>query len=327
MPEKKETRKVIVIGGAVAGCTAAIYLARAQLKPLLLAGEKAGGQLMLTTSVENYPGFPEGIEGPDLVMAIRAQAEKFGAEIKNVDVVKVDFSRELKQVWTGEGLYQAKAVVITSGARPRLLNVGEENFLGKGVSTCATCDAAFYKDKVVYLVGGGDMAMEDVLTLRKFTSKVSLIHRRDSLRASKIMQKKVLEEAGVPVLWNSEVVGVRGGQKLEAIKVKNNKTGDEKELLAEGLFLAVGHLPESNYLKDQVEVDDHGYILTKMLKDGVNLKQEMLTGYLTQTSATGVFAAGDVVDFRYRQAVTAAGMGCQAALDAEKFLTGRASSW
>jgi len=327
MFDDQVNRNVIVIGGAVAGYTAAIYLARAGLKPLVLSGEKAGGQLMWTNMVENYPGFSDGIGGAELVMAMKKQAERFGTEIKNIDVSRVDFTNDIKRVWVGEIEYSARAVIITTGAKPKLLNIGEEKLIGRGVSVCATCDGAFYKNKTVYLVGGGDVAMEDALALRKFTNKISLIHRRDSLRASKIMQEKVLEEAKIPVLWNTEVIGVKGYEKLEGIKIRNNKTEISKELFAEGLFLAVGHMPESDYLKDQVEIDSRGYVITKMLKEGVSLKKEMLEGYPTQTNKAGVFAAGDVVDFRYRQAITAAGMGCQAALDAEKFLTGNAGGW
>lgn len=322
-----EEREVIIIGGAVAGLTAAIYLSRAKLAPLLLAGEKAGGQLMLTTEVENYPGFPEGVMGPELIERMRKQAEKFGAEIKNLNVTKVDFTGEVKKVWVGEVEYQAKAVIITSGASPRLLKVGEEKLIGRGVSTCAVCDAAFFKGKTVYQVGGGDVAMEDILALRKFTDKVVLIHRGDKLRASKIMQEKVLNEKKVPVMWNTEVVGVKGEGKLEAIRVKNNQTGEEKELQADGLFLAIGHIPETNFLDNQVEVDDHMYVINRMVRDGVDMRKEYLEGFPTMTNVNGVFAAGDVVDIRYRQIATAAGMGCQAALDAEKYLTGNISTW
>lgn len=322
-----EKRKVIIVGAGPAGYTAAIYLARAQMKPLVLAGEAAGGQLMLTTEVENFPGFSKGIQGPELMMEMRAQAEKFGAEIKNVNVTGVDFSGKVKKVMVGEDVFEAEAVVLTTGARARMLKVGEEKLLGRGVSTCATCDAAFFKGKTTYLVGGGDVAMEDALALRRQTDKVTIIHRRDELRASKIMEKRVLEEAKVPVMWNSEVVGVTGEEKLEAIVVKDLKTGEEKELPADGLFLAIGHVPDSDFLKNAVEVDDHMYIVTQMVKDGVESRKLWIEGYPTQTSVEGVFAAGDVVDFHYRQAVTAAGMGTMAALDVEKYLTGSVSGW
>lgn len=323
-----EEKKVIVIGGAPAGYTAALYLARAKLSPLLLAGEKAGGQLMYTDLVENYPGFSAGIKGPELMEEMRKQAEKFGTEIKNVDVTKVDFSEEIKKVWVGEEEYQAKAVILALGAMARLMGVGEEKLIGRGVSTCAVCDAPFYKEKTVFIIGGGDAAMEDALALRRFTDKVTLVHRREELRASKIMQTRVLEEKKIPVLWNTEVVGVIGTEKLEAIKIKDLKTGEEKELPAEGLFLAIGHSPATQILSGQVELDNHGYLVTKMTSPRpINNQEVWLSDYPTQTNVTGVFGAGDMVDLRYRQAITAAGMGCMAALDAEKFLTGSIAGW
>ncbi len=306
-------RDVIIIGAGPAGYTAGIYLARAGLKPLILAGESAGGQLMLTTEVENFPGFSEGILGPKLMEEMRKQAEKFGAEIENKNVIKVDLNGEVKNVWVGEDEYEAKVVIISTGAKARMLNVGEEKLLGRGVSTCAVCDAAFFKDKITYVVGGGDSAMEEVMALKRQTKNVGLIYRGDKLRASKIMQDKALE--GVEITWNSEVVGVVGEQELEKIKVKDVKAGGEKELPADGLFLAIGHLPETNLFKEVLELDDKGFLVTGK------------TDLPTQTSVKGVFGAGDVVDYRYKQAITAAGMGCMAALDVEKYLTGSASSW
>lgn len=316
-------REVIVIGSGPAGYAAAIYLARARLNPLVLAGEKAGGQLMLTTEVENYPGFAKGIQGPELMVEMRRQAEKFGAEIRNENVTKVKFEEESKKIWVGDQLEEVKVVIITTGARARMLNVGEERLLGRGVSACATCDAAFFKDKVTCLVGGGDVAMEDALALIKFAKRVEIIHRRDEFRASKVMQERVLGEDKVRVRWNSGVVGVKGENKLEGIKLKNVKTGKEEEVEADGLFLAIGHIPDTDFLGNAVEVDSHGYVVTRMVRDGVKMREEWLEGYPTMSSVEGVFAAGDVVDFRYRQAITAAGMGVQAALDAEKYLTGR----
>ncbi len=337
-------RNVIVIGGASAGYTAAIYLARATLSPLVLAGENAGGQLMFTSEVENYPGFSMGIKGPDLMDEMRKQAERFGAEIKNENVTKVDFAGEVKKVWVGETEYQARAVVLALGASSRMIGVGEEKYYGKGMSTCAVCDAAFYKDKTVFVVGGGDAAMEDALALARFTNKVTIIHRKAEFRASKIMQKRVLEEKKIPVLWETEVVGVGGEGKLETIKLlakpdlasrdKNSKTQNIEEVKADGLFLAIGHTPATDILKGQVELDDHGYLVTKMTTPtasqlgGQASNQDIwLNSYPTQTSVPGVFGAGDMVDIRYRQAVTAAGMGCMAALDVEKFLTGSISGW
>ena len=320
-------REVIVIGSGPAGYAAAIYLARARLNPLVLAGEKAGGQLMLTTEVENYPGFAKGIQGPELMVEMRTQAEKFGAEIRNENVTKVELGGEFKKVWVGDQLEESKVVIVTTGARAKMLNVGEERLLGRGVSTCATCDAAFFKDKVTYLVGGGDVAMEDALALAKFAKRVEIVHRRDEFRASKVMQERVLGEDKVKVRWSSEVVGVKGENRLEGIKIKNVKTGKEEELEADGLFLAIGHIPDTDFLGDAIEVDSHGYVVTRMVRDGVGERREWLEGYPTMSSVEGVFAAGDVVDFRYRQAITAAGMGVQAALDVEKYLTGRLPSW
>ncbi len=339
-----EIRNVIVVGGAPAGYTAAIYLARATLSPLVLAGENAGGQLMFTSEVENYPGFSMGIKGPDLMGEMRKQAERFGAEIKNENVTKVDFAGEVKKIWTGGTEYQARAVILALGASSRMIGVGEEKYYGKGMSTCAVCDAAFYKDKTVFVVGGGDAAMEDALALARFTNKVTIIHRKAEFRASKIMQKRVLEEKKIPVLWNTEVVGVGGENKLEVIKLlakpdlasrdKNSKTQNIEEVKADGLFLAIGHTPATGILKGQVELDDHGYLIINLTAPkasqlgGQASNQEVwLNGFPTQTSVPGVFGAGDMVDIRYRQAVTAAGMGCMAALDVEKFLTGSISGW
>ena len=327
-----EARNVIVIGGASAGYTAAIYLARATLSPLVLAGENAGGQLMFTTEVENFPGFSKGIRGPDLMMEMRAQAERFGAEIQNANVTKIDFSGGVKRVWVGETEYQAKAVILALGAMSRMLKVGEENFLGRGVSTCAVCDAAFFKDKTVFVVGGGDAAMEDVLALARFTDKVTVIYRKGEFKASKIMQERV-KEKNISVMWETEVTGVMGENKLEKIRIKD-KAG-EKELPADGLFLAIGHVPATDILKDRVELDGHGYLITKMtaptaMQSGgqaMSNQEIWLNDYPTQTSVAGVFGAGDMVDIRYRQAITAAGMGCMAALDAEKFLTGSIQGW
>ena len=321
-------RNVIIIGGAPAGYTAAIYLGRATLQPLVLAGERAGGQLMFTSEVENYPGFSKGIKGPDLMDEMRLQAERFGAEIKFENVTKVDLLGDVKRIWVGETEYQAKAVILSLGASSKMLGVGETKFYGKGMSTCAVCDAAFYKDKTVFVVGGGDAAMEDAMALNRFTKKVTLIHRKDSFRASKIMQMRVLAENKIPVIWSSEVVGVVGDEKLQGIKVKNVTTGEEKEMVADGLFLAIGHTPTTDILKDQVLLDDHGYLVTQMTNNSqVNNQEVWLNGYPTGTSVEGVFGAGDMVDIRYRQAITAAGMGCMAALDAEKFLTGSIGSW
>ncbi len=323
---------VIIIGGGPSGYTAAIYNSRAKLLTLVIAGVTPGGQLMLTTEVENYPGFSKGILGPELMQEMTNQAERFGSKLLYENVSQLELSGKIKKVWVGETIYQAKAVIMTVGAKERMLNVGEEKLIGRGVSMCATCDAAFFKGKVTYIVGGGDAAMGDALALSKFAVSVTLIHRKTQLRASKIMQDRVLVENKLPVLWEHEVVGVKSEtvdnqERLTGIKVKDLKTGIERDLPAEGLFLAIGHLPATEFLMDKLEVDDHGFIVTKGIKDGVSVRKEWLDGYPTSTSIEGVFAAGDVVDFRYKQAVTAAGMGCQAALDVEKYLTGKISGW
>lgn len=319
---------VIVIGAGPSGYAAAIYLSRGQLSTLLLGGESAGGQLMLTTEVENYPGFGRGIMGPALMEEMKNQAVKFGTEIINANVTKVQLDGEIKTVWSGETSYRAKVVIVSTGAKARTIGIGEEKYLGRGVSTCAVCDAAFFKQKKVFVVGGGDAAMEDALALCKFTDDVTLIHRRDSLRASKIMQERVLKEKGIPVLWDSEVTEVNGEAKLEKIKVRNVKTGTVEEIAADGLFLAIGHEPVTDIFKEELSLDDHGYLVTNMTRTGESDNKKIwLGGYPTETSVGGVFGAGDVVDFRYRQAITAAGMGVQAALDAEKYLTGSISCY
>ena len=313
------TRKVVIIGSGPAGYTAGLYLARAELAPLIFAGEQWGGQLMLTTEVENYPGFSDGIMGPKLMEEMRRQAEKFGAEEVDKSVSKVDFSTRPFKVHLG-GVPSAtpevlaETIIIATGAEARLLGVpGEDKFMGRGVSTCAVCDAPLYKGKAQGdVVGGGDAAMEEVLALSKFAQKVGLIHRRDSLKASKIMQRKAEEGGKVEFLWNTEVVEIKGDQQARAVVVKSNQTGAVKELALDGIFMAIGHVPATEIFKNQIELDRKGYVVTD--------KDE---AYPTMTSMAGVFAAGDVVDWRYRQAVTAAGMGCMAALDAEKWVEDR----
>ncbi len=325
-------RNVVIIGGGPSGFTAAIYLARATLAPLVLAGEKKGGQLMFTTEVENFPGFPEGVMGPDLMMKMEEQAKKFGAEIRNENVTKVELLGEIKKVWIGDEVIETKAVVISTGASARMLGIGEEVFLGRGVSTCAVCDAAFFRDKNTMVVGGGDAAMEDALALTKFAKSVSLVHRRGEFRASKIMQDRVLNHPKIKVLFDSEVEKVEGDKKLSKVFIKNIKTDQVTEMEIDGLFLAIGHLPETSLFEDKVELNKKGFLLTTMtgiLADGwkVTDVDYWLEGYPTMTSVEGVFGCGDVVDYRYKQAITAAGNGCQAALDVEKYLTGNISSW
>lgn len=305
-------RKVVVIGSGPAGYTAGLYLARAELAPLILAGEQWGGQLMLTTEVENYPGFSGGIMGPKLMAEMRSQAQRFGAEILDQEVTRVDLAQRPFRIHLGGGrMVSSEVVIIATGAKSRLLGVpGEDKFMGRGVSTCAVCDAPFYKGKAqVYVVGGGDAAMEEALALSKFAQKVGLIHRRDSLKASKIMQRKAEEKGNVEFLWNTEVVEIKGDQQARSVVVKNNQSGEVTELAMDGIFMAIGHTPATEIFKNQLELDHKGYILTGRDKT-----------YPTMTNISGVFAAGDVVDWRYRQAVTAAGMGCMTALDAEKWV-------
>jgi len=329
-----DTRRIAIIGSGPAGYAAAIYSARAQMQPLVFSGEKIGGQLMLTTEVENYPGFPQGVMGPLLMETMREQAGKFGAEFVDRFVTRVDFSKRPFGLWVGEDAYEAEAVIIATGAESRMLNIpGEDEYIGRGVSTCAVCDAAFYRDKNVYIVGGGDAAMEDTLALVKFAKSVTLIHRRDSLRASKIMQKRVLEDHKdkVSVKWNTAVTKVVGdGNLVKAIVIKDMKTNTEEEVSADGLFIAIGHIPATTFLKGHVDLDEKGYVVTRMStsQKGLALAQahlnsEGLVEFPTTTSVEGVFAGGDNVDFHYKQAVTAAGMGVQAALDAEWWLERR----
>lgn len=326
-----ETHRLAIVGSGPAGYSAAIYAARAALEPVVLTGEKSGGQLMLTTHVENYPGFPKGILGPELMVKMREQAERFGAQMVEKFVTRVDFSKRPFVVATDEKEYQAEAVVLATGAEAKLLGIpGEEEYMGRGVSTCAVCDAAFYKDKDVFVVGGGDAAMEDTLALTKFVKNVTVVHRRDSLRASKIMQKRVLEEKKdvAHVWWNARVTEVKGdGKKVTGIVVEDTETGGTKEVEADGMFVAIGHKPATQFLRGQVELDDKGYVVTRLglhepsvAEAQAHLGEKGMLKFPTMTSVEGVFAGGDNVDFRYRQAVTAAGYGVMAALDAEWWL-------
>ena len=305
--------KLIIIGSGPAGYTAGVYAARAKLEPLILAGETHGGQLMNTTLVENWPGSQSGILGPDLMKEMRQQAQKFGAEIIDKNVAKVDFTSKVKEVHTLEVKYQAETVIITTGASSTRLNIpGEKEFLGRGVATCAVCDAPFYKDKTAVVVGGGDSACEDALTLTKFAKQVYLIVRRDALRASKIMVERVMKHPKIKILWQKQIKEVVGTTKVEAVKL------DTGELLkTDGVFLAIGHQPTTEIFKGQIDLDEKGFIKTELLYPK---KPGWLDSYPSMTSVAGVFAAGDVVDHRYKQAITAAGYGCMAALDAEKWL-------
>ncbi|HOM68523.1 MAG TPA: thioredoxin-disulfide reductase [Candidatus Paceibacterota bacterium] len=297
---------VIIIGSGPAGLTAAIYAGRAELKTLVIAGVKYGGQLMDTTVIENYPGFPEGIKGSELIEKMIAQAQKFNAQIVFEDALKVELQEKIKKVYTFEKEYQAKTVILALGANPRKLNVtGEEKLWGKGVSACAVCDGALFKNKEVAVVGGGDSAMEEASFLTNFASKVYLIHRRDSFRAAVSMQKKVLNNPKIEILYNSEIEEIIGEEKIEALKIKNNQNQSSKLLKVDGLFLAIGHIPNTQILQGQLELDEDGYITTK--ND-------------VETSIAGVFASGDIKDKAYKQIVTATSGGAIAALKADKYL-------
>ncbi|MBK5991075.1 thioredoxin-disulfide reductase [Streptomyces microflavus] len=304
-----DVRNVIIIGSGPAGYTAALYTARASLSPLVFEGAvTAGGALMNTTDVENFPGFQDGIMGPELMDNMRAQAERFGAELVPDDVVAVDLTGDIKTVTDTAGtVHRAKAVIVTTGSQHRKLGLPNEDALsGRGVSWCATCDGFFFKDHDIAVIGGGDTAMEEATFLSRFAKSVTIVHRRDTLRASKAMQDRAFADPKIKFAWDSEVAEVKGEQKLSGLTLRNTKTGETSELPVTGLFIAVGHDPRTELFKGQLELDDEGY-----------LKVEAPS---TRTNLTGVFGAGDVVDHTYRQAITAAGTGCSAALDAERFL-------
>lgn len=296
---------VIIIGSGPAGLTAAIYATRANLKTLLIAGAKWGGQLQLTTLVENYPGFPEGIQGPDLMASMRKQAERFGTEFVDTDFTHADFSSRPFKITAGDKTYEGKSVIIATGADTKWLGVpGEEAKIGRGVSSCAPCDAPFFRNKKVIVVGGGDSAMEEALVLTKFADEVTIVHRSDSLRASDIMQKRAQKNPKIKFLFNTEVVEVQGDMIVSSVKLKNNKTGETKDVAIGGVFVAIGHIPNSAFFKG-IETDDQGFI---KINDH------------TKTNVDGVFVAGDVHDAHYKQAVTAAGFGSMAALETERWL-------
>jgi thioredoxin reductase (NADPH) len=303
-------RNVIIIGSGPAGLTAGLYTARANLKPLVIEGLEAGGQLMMTTLVENWPGYPRGIDGPELMAAIRAQAEHFGAEILRSHVTAVDVRRHPFTVTTSNSEFQCRSLIIATGASARWLGLPSEHALvGHGVSSCATCDGFFFKGRPIAVVGGGDTAMEEALFLTRFASHVTVIHRRDTLRASKIMQDKAFANPKISFEWNAEVESIddAANQAVTAINIRNSQTGERKQLPVDGVFVAIGHTPNTSLFKGQIEMDPSGYIITH-------------AG--SRTSVPGVFAAGDVQDHIYRQAITAAGSGCMAAIDAEKYLEG-----
>ena len=307
-PKKVKTSyDVIIIGAGPAGYTAGIYCSRARHDTLIISGLLPGGQLMNTTDVENYPGFDEGIMGPDLMLTMRKQAERMNTTIIDDVVVNVDFRAKPFKVLTGSEEYEAKAVIVCTGATPRKIGIeGEQTFSGKGVSYCATCDGAFFRNQDIAVVGGGDTCMEEATFLTKFASKVHIIHRRDTFRASKIMQDRALNNENIEVHWNSVIEDIKGDQKVQQIILKDTKTGENKTLEMGGVFVAIGHEPNTELFKNQLEMDENGYIIQKQN---------------TETSVKGVFTAGDVHDHRYRQAVTAAGFGCMSAIDVDKYLS------
>jgi len=305
-----DVREVIVIGGACAGFTAALYAARANMRPLVIEGVNWGGQLMITSDVENYPGYPEGILGPEMMQDFRRQAERFGAEFVSDDATKVDFSERPFRVWVGDDEYRAETVIIATGANARQLGLASEKRLqGRGVSYCAVCDAAFFKDSEIVVAGGGDSAMEEATFLAKFADKVSVVHRRDVFRASQIMVDRAESNDKVHFVLDSVVEDVLGDERVTGVTVRNLKTDERTDLKADGFFVAIGHDPNTALFRGQIDMDDAGYIVTK--------------GKSTETNVPGVFAAGDVQDHVYRQAITAAGSGSMAALDAERWLAAK----
>jgi thioredoxin reductase (NADPH) len=298
--------KVVIIGSGPAGLTAAIYAARANLEPIVIAGYAPGGQLMITSDVENYPGFPDGIQGPELMDLFRKQAERFGSRIIDVDVERVDFSARPFQLWAGGAQYTADAVIVASGASALWLGLDNETRLrGRGVSACATCDGFFFRDKSVAVVGGGDTALEEATFLTRFASNVTLLHRRDQFRGSKIMQERALANPKISVRWNTEVADVLGSEHVTGLRLRDTQTGAESEMEADGLFVAIGYKPNTDVFRDWLDIDERGYLVARDH---------------SYSNIEGVFIAGDVHDHRYRQAVTAAGDGCRAAIDAERWL-------
>ncbi|SJN11152.1 Thioredoxin reductase [Leucobacter sp. 7(1)] len=304
-------QQVVIVGSGPAGYTAAVYAARAGLSPVVIAGSvTAGGSLMTTTEVENFPGFTDGVQGPELMEAMRAQAERFGARVLLDDATRLDLTRPVKTIETGAGeVFQARSVILTTGSAYRKLGLPEEERLsGHGLSWCATCDGFFFRDQEIAVIGGGDSAMEEALFLTRFASKVTIVHRRDVFRASKIMAERVLADPKIEVVWHSEVAGILGETNVEGLRLRDTLTGAERMLPVTGVFVAIGHDPRSELLTGQVDLDEDGYV--------------QVAHPSTATNLTGVFAAGDLVDRRYRQAITAAGTGCAAALDAQHFLAG-----
>jgi len=307
--ENTKTHEIIIIGSGPAGLTSAIYTGRAELSPIILGGQEWGGQLMGTSEVENFPGFPEGVMGPQLMMNMLKQAQKYGADMRYETVTRIDFSNDIKKVYVGDKEYKAKAVIIALGSSPRRLNIpGENEFWGKGVSACATCDAALYRGKIATVIGGGDTAMEEASFISKFASKVYIIYRKDTFPASQVMQERVLNNEKIEILWNTEVKEVKGDGIVNSLKLINNKSNTSSSLKTDGMFLAIGHSPNVSIIGDTLDKDEKGFITT------INH---------TKTSVDGVFVAGDVYDHEYQQAITAAAMGCMAALDAERWLASK----
>jgi thioredoxin reductase (NADPH) len=307
MATSRTTAPVLIVGSGPSGLTAALYAARANLHPIVIEGAEAGGQLMLTTEVENYPGFPTGILGPELISKMREQAERFGAEFVTANATKVDLSGSPFHVWVDDEQYTGKSLIISTGAKAKMLGLdSERKLLGRGVSTCATCDGFFFRSKALAVVGGGDSALEEAIFLTRFATKVTIVHRRDRLRASKVMQDRAYANPKIDFVWNSVVEEVAGDNAVRGVRLRNLKDGSESTLDVDGVFVAIGHLPNTELFDGQIGVDEAGYILVDHPS--------------TATSVDGVFAAGDAVDHIYRQAVTAAGTGCAAAIDAERWL-------
>jgi thioredoxin reductase (NADPH) len=312
-PKEGKPWDVVIIGSGPAGFTAAIYTTRGAASTLIIAGDIWGGQLMLTTTVDNFPGFPEGIAGPDLMSNMRKQTERFGAEILERKAEAIDFEKKPFEIAAGGKVFKASSVIIATGSDTRWLGVpGEKELIGKGVSSCAPCDAPFFKDKKVAVVGGGDSAMEEALVLTKYASNVTLIHRRDEFKASAAMQKRVFDNKKIKVIWNSEVKEFLGDQKLEKIKLFNNKENNEQEEQFDGVFVAIGHIPATEIFSGKIETDEKGYVIKKGPQTDIK---------------NGVFVAGDVHDHIYAQAITAAGFGCMAGMDALRYLDKRVPSW
>ena len=302
-------KKVIIIGSGPAGLTAAVYAARANLEPLVFEGSQPGGQLTITTDVENFPGFPDGIMGPELMDHMRKQAVRFGATCEYKTVTKTDFSNNPFKIWVNDDEYKADTIIISTGASARLLGLdSEKELMGYGVSACATCDGFFFKEKEVLVVGGGDSAAEEAIFLTKFASKVTIVHRRDEFRASKIMADRVLNNEKIDIMWNSAIEDIHGAKDtgVTGVKIKDTISGDLRDVSCDGIFMAIGHVPNTNIFKGQIDLDEKGYITTQP--------------DTTNTNVSGVFACGDVQDQVYRQAITAAGTGCMSAIDAERWL-------